>query len=309
VPEFLKVVFLGIGHLERATGLDQSADATFRLLSRRSTWLLLGLLALFGRSPVEVYVATDGRRIAGTGTLLVLRKAGYVAGMVTGPEYRGQGVATRILELLRKAAVRRHREWLVLDTESDNETALRVYRRAGYREAAQFAWYVRTGLPPTTTGTAAVKARPASASELKAVAVTLDEGRTPDFRAALPTTPKMLSHAEVLATGRRVRKSGWIRRGNRGALIVLRACHSPEAKMGIYCPITGAIAPTSEDVAGLFDLATEWLRPRNPERSIAVVAEPTGALGVALESLGFARVAMSTTMIRPSGTGEGTGAG
>jgi ribosomal-protein-alanine N-acetyltransferase len=304
VPEFLKVVFLGIGNFERVTGLDRSADATIRQLSRRSVWLLLGFLTLIGRSPVEVYVATDGHRVAGTGTLLVLSKAGYVAGMVTGPEYRSQGVASRILEVLREAAARRHRDWLVLDTESDNETALRVYRRAGYREAARFAWYVRTGLPPAEVGTALVRPRPARKSELKAVAATLDAGRPPEFRAALPSRPGLLSHSELLATGRGVRKSSWIRRGVGGALIVLSACYVPGSNLGMYCPVTGAASPTSEDVAGLFDAATEWFRPRNPERCLAVVAEPTGSLGATLESLGFARVGASTTMIRPSAPGD-----
>jgi hypothetical protein len=71
VPSYLKVVLLGIGNLERATGLDRSADSMVRLLSRRSTWVLLGFLNLFGRSPVEVYVAADRQQVAGTGTLIV----------------------------------------------------------------------------------------------------------------------------------------------------------------------------------------------------------------------------------------------
>lgn len=300
VPSYIDLVLPTIGKLERATGLDRGAESMIRSLSRRSIWSVLKLLQWIGRPIVTVHVAAHGNRIVGTGTLLPLPKAGYVAAMATDPEFRGRGVASRILTLLQNDAARRHRDWLVLDVDSDNDTAIRVYRRAGYREVAKFTWYLRTGLPPTTAPVPA-GTPPATKAQLQEVAPSLEEGRGPEYRAALPATPRRLTHMETLfVSGRRVRRETWVRRSVSGVPLVIRAGYSPEPPMGVYYPLTGATPPTPEEVASLFDPATEWLRPQAPATCLAVVPEPAGAMGVALERLGFAPVASSTAMIRPT---------
>jgi ribosomal protein S18 acetylase RimI-like enzyme len=302
-PSYLTVVLQGVGKLERATGLDRSAEKMVRSLSRWSFWTFLRFFQLIGRPIAQIFVAVDGTRVVGTGTLLRLRNAAYVAGMATETEYRGRGIASHILTLLKQEAARRHQEWLVLDVDSDNETAIRVYRRAGYREAARFTWYLRTGDPPTTSplppGT-----RPATKSELEEVTPRLDEARTPDYRAALPSTPKRLSHNEVLASGFRSRKRTWILRTIGGSPLVLRVSYAPdrEAPMGVYLPLGGPTPPTSEEAAAALDRGTEWLRPQAPTTCLAVVPEPTGVMGAELERLGFKGVASSMTMVRSSST-------
>lgn len=299
IPSFLTVVLQGIGKLERSTGLDRSAEKMVRSLSRRSVWTLLRFFQLIGRPFAQIFVTVDGNRVVGTGTLLRLPHAAYVAGMATELEYRGRGIASQILVLLQKEAVRREEGWLILDVDSDNDTAIRVYRRAGYREVAQFRWYLRTGIPPTTApvppGT-----RPATRAELKEVAPRLDEGRVADYRAALPATPRRLSHNEVLASSFRSRRRTWIHETATGSPLVLRAGFAPDPPMGVYFPLTGSTPPTPEEVVTLFDPATEWLRPHAPATCLAVVPEPAGAVGVALERLGFTSVASSMTMVRSS---------
>jgi len=299
VPEYLKVVFLGIGDLERATGLDRTSGALIRQLSRRSTWVVLGFLRLFGRSPLEILIAVDGKRIAGTGTLIFLRNAGYVAAMVTAPEYRGRGVAARILARLREQSERRHRSSLVLDVDADNSVAISVYRRAGYREVARCAWYARAGPPPTSPAVGG-PSRPATKRDLEELLAALDSARSAEYRVALPASVSMLSHSELLLSGRGVRRETWVRRSPAGSLLVLRTCFSPEASLGIYFPMTDPAPPSAEEVAGLFDPGTDWLRPREPAACVAVVAEPVGAVGAALEALGFARAGTSVTMLCPS---------
>lgn len=298
VPGYLKVVLLGMGTLEHATGLDRTSGAMVRRLSRRSTWFLLGVLRLVGRSPVDIMVGVDGDRIAGTGMLVQLPSCSYVAGMVTDPDYRGRGVASRILGILRERAVRRHRAWLLLDVDGDNALAIEVYRRAGYREAGRLAWYARSGVSPTSP--AGAQARPATKREVEAVLPTLDAARVADYRAALPATTRMLSHAELLISGRGVRWETWVRRFPSGSSLAVRAGFSPEASLGIYCPMAGPVPPLPEEVAGLFDPGTEWLRSFEPASCMAVVAEPVGAIGPSLESLGFSRVGSTVTMLRQS---------
>ncbi|MGP8017427.1 MAG: GNAT family N-acetyltransferase [Thermoplasmata archaeon] len=300
VPSYIDLVLLTVGKLERSTGLDRNAESMIRSLSRRSVWAVLSFLQLIGRPFVTTYVAADGNRIVGTGTLLSLPNAGYVAAMATAPEFRGRGVASRILTLLHKEAARRHRDWLVLDVDSDNDTAIRVYRRAGYREVARFAWYLRTG-PPPTTAPVAPGTPPATKAQLKAVAPSLDAGRAAEYRAALPASARRLTHMEtLLVSGRRVRRETWVRHSVNGAPLAIRAGFAPEPPTGVYYPLTGPTAPTAEEVAALFDPATEWLRPLAPATCLAVVPEPAGAVGAELERLGFTGVASSTTMIRSS---------
>ncbi len=301
IPSYLTVVLQGVGKLERATGLDRSAEKMVRSLSRRSFWTLLRLFQLIGRPVAQIFVTVDGNRVVGTGTLLRLRKTAYVAGMATEAEYRGRGIASHLLSLLQQDAARRHQEWLVLDVDSDNETAIGVYRRAGYREAARFTWYVRTGVPPNTSplppGT-----RPATEAELEEVTPRLNEARTPDYRAALPSTPRRLAHNEVLANAFRSRKKTWILRTLSGSPLVLRASFAPdrEVPMGVYFPLGGPTPPTPEEAAAVLDRGTEWLRPQAPTTCLAVVPEPTGVMGAALELLGFQGVASSMTMVRSS---------
>jgi ribosomal protein S18 acetylase RimI-like enzyme len=303
VPSYLTVVLQGIGKLERSTGLDRGAEKMVRSLSRRSIWTVLRLSQLLGRSFARIFVAVDGNRVVGTGTLLRLPNAAYVAGMATDAGYRGRGIASQVLTLLQKDAARRHQEWLVLDVDSDNDTAIRVYRRAGYREAARFTWYVRTGVPPTLTPLPP-RTRPATREELNEIAPKLDEGRAADYRAALPSTRRRLSHNEVLSGSFRSRKQTWVLWTLSGPPLALRVscAHSREAPMAVYLPLVGSTPPTLEEATALLDRGTEWLRPQAPATCLAVVAEPTGAVGVALERLGFKGVASSMTMVRSSST-------
>jgi len=298
LPTFSQVIHLGIGKLERSTGLDEGAEAMFQMLSRWSIWFLLEFSQLIGRPFVRIWVALDGKRVVGTGTLLMLSKAGYVAGMATSPEFRGRGIASRILGLQQAETARRHRDWLVLDVESENDTAIRVYRRAGYREVTRFTWFTRMGVPPTLTPPSP-ETRAASKAELKELAPKLDASRGAGFCTALPADPRMLSHNELLVRGTRARHRTWVRPTSGGSPSAVRAYYTPRTQMGVYFPMTGPAEPTPEELAALFDPATEWLRPQAPTRCLAVVSEPVGAVGAALERMGFSAVVSSTTMVRP----------
>jgi ribosomal protein S18 acetylase RimI-like enzyme len=301
IPSYLSVVLQAVGKLERSTGLDRSAEKMVRSLSRRSLWTLLRFSQLIGRPVAQIFVAVDESRVVSTGTLLRIRNAAYVAGIATDAAYRGRGIASQVLTLLQKDAARRQQEWLVLDVESENETAIRVYRRAGYREAARFTWYLRTGVPPTTSPLPP-GARPAKGSELDEVMPRLDAARSAEYRTALSSTRRRISHNEILAGGFRSRRETWILRTLSGSPLVLRVSYAPdrEAPMGVYYPLSGPTPPTLEEAAAVLDRGSEWLRPQAPKTCLAVVPEPTGTLGAALEGLGFASVASSVTMVRSS---------
>jgi len=299
LPTFGKVFLLGVGNLERSTGLDYNAETMVKSLSKWSIWAILRISQWVGRPIVTTFVAAEGTRVVGTGSLLWFPEAGYVAGMATEPEYRGRGIATRILERLQAETARRRRRWLALDVESENEVAIRVYRKAGYREVARFTWYTRTGLADAS-GPSTERSRAASTAEQSAVAPELDAGRSPEYRTALPASARVLNHNELLVRGVRVRAQTWIRRTASGAPAVLRAFYLSRSRMGVYLPMSGRSELSPADLTPLFRDATEWLRGETAATSLAVVQEPVGGVGQALEGLGFRPVVSSVTMLRPT---------
>lgn len=296
LASYTETVLLGIGKLETSTGLAESAEATIRSLSRWPVRFLLGFFRAIGRPMVDILVAADGTEVAGTGTILWLPKAAYVAGMATKPEFRGQGIASRILALQNAEAKRRRRPWLALDVESDNDTAIRVYRKAGYREVAKFTWYTRAGLPPAE-GPVPPGTRPVVRSEWHDLVARLDASRPEEYRAVFPSGSRVLNHNEHLVRGMRSEHRTWAAHAEDGPSGVLRAYFLPRTRIGAYFPMT--VGPESaKELPRLFDAATEWLRPRGPSRCLAVAAEPPGAIRSLLERFGFSGVVSSTTMVR-----------
>ncbi|MFS0884107.1 ribosomal protein S18-alanine N-acetyltransferase [Aeromicrobium sp. 179-A 4D2 NHS] len=58
---------------------------------------------------------------------------------------RRQGVGSRLLEAVEDAARSRGAERMLLEVADDNEPALALYRRAGYRETGRRRGYYRSG--------------------------------------------------------------------------------------------------------------------------------------------------------------------
>lgn len=294
LPEYGKLLLRAVGELERATGLDQGGDSLAVALARWPVWLSLAFLRRIGRPFLEAYVAADGPRLVGTGTVVMFPRAGYVVGMATEPEYRGQGIASRILEHLATVVRRGHREWIALDVEPENETALRVYRRAGYREVARFAWFRRPGLPTTNSPTV-VPLPPASKQETEELLPRLDAHQSPEYRTALPATLRMLTHNEIIFQGGRFEHRTWVGREASGAPVGIRAYFFPATQMGVLFPLT--TGPETAALTSLFDQATEWLRPNRPVSCLAIAPEADATTAQALRRIGFTVVVSSTTMV------------
>lgn len=298
-----EVVGLAVGNFERSTGLDVSSEATIAQLSRRWIWFLLGMFRLFGRPIVDTLVACQDREVVGTATVLWLPTVAYVAGVATRPEVRGRGIATHLLTLLTEMARRRHREWLALDVESENLGAIRVYRKAGYREVGTYTWFSRPELPRAASPTLS-NVVPVGRSDWGSLSARLEAGRPTDYRNAFPASGGILTHNEILVRGRRVGYSTWKRELPEGGVVVLRAYFDPGAGLAACFPISTTPEASPDDFAGLIHAATDWLAPQHPSHVIAVVTEPRGNSTVALERLGFAAAASTTAMLARVGDGR-----
>jgi GNAT superfamily N-acetyltransferase len=87
---------------------------------------------------VFVVVAVDGRAVAGGGVRRIGDGVGEIKRMFVLPEARRQGHAGRLLEELEQAARDLGFARLRLDTAQSMSTAMRLYRRAGYRDIPDY---------------------------------------------------------------------------------------------------------------------------------------------------------------------------
>jgi ribosomal protein S18 acetylase RimI-like enzyme len=289
---------LAMGAFDRSTGLYESSDAALLQLSHRSVWFVLALARLFRRPLVDIVVATRGAELVGTATLLWLPRTAYVTGVATKPEMRGRGVASRLLARHAEEARRLHRAWMALDVESENETAIRVYRRAGYRETARSTWFTRSDLPPKEAPDPPT-VLPVGAADWKALAARLDASRPDDYREAFPAGKRIVDHNEYVVRTGRSEVEAWKRELPGGSVAALRACFVTGARRAVYLPMSTDSNVSPEVFLGLIDTATEWFRSRGPALVLAVVSEPRGPAGVALEQRGFAPAVTSIAMIAP----------
>jgi ribosomal protein S18 acetylase RimI-like enzyme len=102
-------------------------------------------------SKLEVYVATQGNVLVGTGTLSTrdpkyytadyLNKftpseqgVVYVLGLATAPEYNKRGVAKALLQFIEEQAIQRGIEWIRLDCRAEIPGLIKFYENRGFVE-------------------------------------------------------------------------------------------------------------------------------------------------------------------------------
>lgn len=84
-------------------------------------------------------VARSGTDVVGCGALRWLGSdVAEIKRMWVNPDWRGLGVAQRLLSRLEDEAVRSHRPLVRLDTHGDLAAAIAMYRRAGYVEVPRY---------------------------------------------------------------------------------------------------------------------------------------------------------------------------
>ncbi len=295
VPAWEPVLLQGIGRFEQVTGLDRGVENQLKILRGRGIWVLFNLLRSFQRAPLRILVGTDGPRIVGTATLLYFPQFGYVAGVATDARARGRGVATAVLAQLHAHAARRGRRWAVLDVEADNETAIRLYRKLGYRDLTDHVWFVGPlPAPPAVPGPSATEVR----SPDPALVSWVDSLRPPDVRSALPATRGLLSHLEMITNAPRPQRRTWTLTSSGGVVGVVRGRYAPWTKTGYlfpYVPATADAATRRALLAAVFAAHAAL----GGERVVVTVPAPADEWDEVLRPLGVERAVVTRTMVRP----------
>ncbi|MGA7922828.1 MAG: GNAT family N-acetyltransferase [Thermoplasmata archaeon] len=300
LPSFEKVLLFGLGTLERATGLDVTTVEQVKVLHRRGIWILLRLLRAVRRAPIRVFVAIKEGRVVGTASLLALKKTGYILGVATDPAVRGRGIATRLLEQERIVAQHLGKAWLALDVESDNETAIRVYRRHGFAEIARFDWFVGTMPPVVLPPDPALSEL--DASHLAELARWADDHRPPTIRDPFPSGSRVLSHLELIISSPRTPTRTW-NLSPRGALAGgVRAFFHPVTRTGFLLPLTFDSELSADSLLQLLSPGLSWFRSLDASKVVVVVPQAPAVWGPTLTDLGLSKVVSSTLMSRSIGT-------
>jgi len=297
-PSFEKVMLQSVGALERATGLDQFGLAQLQQLHHRGIWTLFTFMRALGRAPIRIFVGVDRGQVLGTASVLLLPNAGYIVGVATDSPTRGRGIATHLLEQTRILAQRKDKSWLLLDVESENETAIRVYRRLGYEGRARFGWYV--GSTPTMSTNPAGTAMEVNRSEMSEVAAWVDHNRPPTIRDPMPTTSRRLSHFEIMLRMPRTPARTWKLSSSGQTTAVVRGSYLPTVRTGYVIPAAWNPALSGDSLLSLVTPAVSWIRSLGATRTVVVVSDPPGAWEPAMAALGLPRVVSSTLMVRPS---------
>lgn len=295
VPTFVPVILQGMGALERGLGLEQSAIEGVSQIRRPAVWVLLRFLQLVRVNPVRLLVAVEGGRVVGTAAVFFVGNAGYIGGVATDAAARGRGIGTRIMELA-QSVIRAHKKpWLALDVESENETAIRLYARLGYREVARYDWYV--GVAPSRI--------PDPGGEVREIGPRDKEARDwvgqrlpTAVRDVFPPQGHRLTHLELFTRPSRAVTKTWRSEAGGGGQGVVRAYFGPKSKTGFLYPLGADPSQPEGALLSLVAPALAWLRSLGVRRIVLGVVEPAGGWSAATSALGLTKAVSSTLMVR-----------
>jgi len=297
VPSYMKLMPQAPGEFERSTGLDQTMDLLFQYFHRRSFWTLYAFIRAMRRAPLNIFVGVSEGRVLGTASLTYFAKAGYVMAVVTDSAVRNRGVASHILEQVHLAAKGRGMKWLALDVESDNDAALRVYKRLGYEERVRFAWHV--GPTPAAGTHRAGAATEVPRQKMEEVASWVSLHQLPAIHEPLPAAGKMLSHFENFSMLPKTQVKTWMLCSSGQTMAVARGAYIPSIHTGFVIPSAWDSAISGDTLLALLTPIIDWIRSAGGTRTAVPVPDPPGVWESAMASLGLPKGISTTLMVRP----------
>ena len=108
-------------------------------------WTVMDYAAVFSENSVRKFTAVSGGKFAGFGASEWDREQNAVCLMTLAvrPEFRGRGIGSALLKAMEEAFGTSSDVYLYVDIE--NETAVRLYRRAGYKLTGIIPSYYMNG--------------------------------------------------------------------------------------------------------------------------------------------------------------------
>lgn len=92
----------------------------------------------------HVFIAKRQGEVVGTVTAVEEGDKLWITALATDPLHQGQGIGSALLAFVQEEGSRRGSEAVMLDVEIDNDKALSVYEKAGFKPTLQVDYYVKT---------------------------------------------------------------------------------------------------------------------------------------------------------------------
>ncbi|HML04109.1 MAG TPA: GNAT family N-acetyltransferase [Candidatus Bathyarchaeia archaeon] len=296
-PSYHKLMLQASGEFERVTGFDHTVEAFFKYLHRRRLWTLLALIQALGRAPIHFFVAVDQGQVIGSASLILLPRTGYIFAVVTDSAHRNRGIASHILEQAHEVARKQGKRWAALDVDTNNQTAIRVYRKLGYEEKARFNWHV--GPTPEAVTHSVGMATEVPRSKMKEEAAWVNLHQSDALHEPLPATAKMFSHHENITQLPDTQTKTWSLSSSGQTIAVARGFFLPIINTVFVIPAGWDSAITSDLLLSLVAPPLNWARSLDVTRTEIVVPDPPGAWEKALDLLGLPQVVSTILMVRP----------
>jgi ribosomal protein S18 acetylase RimI-like enzyme len=137
----MDLVEFDMAHAATVAGWPTSDTESFRWCGRPAT---PGLVASWSDDPdVRAYLLVDNGEPVAYGELWLDEVETELARLIVAPAHRRRGAGRRLVTALTERARRRDADLICLRVHPDNETALRLYERTGFRpvdEATAAEW-------------------------------------------------------------------------------------------------------------------------------------------------------------------------
>ncbi|MGA7860536.1 MAG: GNAT family N-acetyltransferase [Thermoplasmata archaeon] len=271
-------------------GLDPDAmGGVLRKTEGLGVRFALGLARLFGRPIFIVLVADVGGQVMGTTLLNFTPETAYVSQVVVDTSVRRQGHAQAMLRACDDLCRKYHRPYVVLDVLSQNDPAIRLYKRWGYQPLRDQVWLARTLGPeaPLPAPGDTTRVRPFTTNDGPRLAELDNALMSPEVRKILP---RHRGDFHVPRTVRRNLESdmeAWVAEINGRPVGFLRSTVSRLMQAAnLSSPLFGGDvpAPVARD---LLLTALRWAESQKAPRVLTEVPEHQWRMRPLLDSLGF----------------------
>lgn len=110
-------------------------------------WSIREVAAHLEGNPDLCYVAADDGNVVGFAlgdrNFEILEKTGHLEWIAVSPEYRRQGIATRLIETIERVFREMGKEQMVTDISSQNAASRSLARKSGFSEGISVTFFVK----------------------------------------------------------------------------------------------------------------------------------------------------------------------
>lgn len=271
------------------------------LLQRTERWnirIILGLARALHRPIFTFLVLEDEGKLVGTTMIAFGPNMGTIGGVTVDAAYRRKGHAQELLRTCERMARQYRRRYLVLNVLSQNEAAIRLYEKLGYRTIRSIRWMSRDLSQPSRAVASSqrwtIRAfRPAMARQLAHLA---NEDIPASERPMISVRPRDLQPSGLARRIGGADSSAWVLQRDQEVVGFVRATVSPVLQAAEVGPLVLVGRPDTDAWTDLIDTALNWCLARRAPRAILSLPEHLEKALPVVQSEGFAESLRLHTM-------------